>query len=216
MKTIPILLALLVLTGPQNSRAGESVIECGNLIYAGTKTSVCFSDEFLSAAQRQTTIATERRIKPVKLGSDELFKFPFVVMTGEDEFTFTAKERENLKTYLESGGFLLASAGCSNEAWDKSFRREIARIFPDTPLGRMEMDHPLFRTVNKIESFRFKAGSGNGFLEGLTLNGKTVCVYSAEGLNDTAHTSGCCCCGGNEILNSLEVNVNIFAYALLH
>jgi len=117
---------------------------------------------------------------------------------------------------LVAGGFLLASAGCSNEAWDKCFRREITRIFPDTPLGRIEMDHPLFRTVNKIESFRFKAGSGNGFLEGLTLNGKTVCVYSAEGLNDTAHTSGCCCCGGNEILNSLDVNVNIFAYALLH
>ena len=67
-------------------------------------------------------------------------------------------------------------------------------------------DYPDHPTVEEIR----------GFLEGLALNGKTVCVYSAEGLNDTAHTSGCCCCGGNEILNSLEVNVNIFAYALLH
>ena len=29
-------------------------------------------------------------------------------------------------------------------------------------------------------------------------------------------TEGCCCCGGNEIENSLEVNVNILVYALLH
>ena len=35
-------------------------------------------------------------------------------------------------------------------------------------------------------------------------------------MNDTAHTEGCCCCGGNEIQNSMEINANILAYALLH
>ena len=53
------------------------------------------------------------------------------------------------------------------------------------------------------------------FLEGLKINGKIVLVYSREGLNDTAHTEGCCCCGGNEITNAMQINVNIFVYALL-
>ena len=53
-------------------------------------------------------------------------------------------------------------------------------------------------------------------LVGLTLDDKTVLIYSRHGLNDTAHTEGCCCCGGNEIKNSLQVNINILAYALLH
>jgi hypothetical protein len=35
-------------------------------------------------------------------------------------------------------------------------------------------------------------------------------------LNNTANAPGCCCCGGNEIKNSMEVNVNILAYALLY
>ena len=41
-------------------------------------------------------------------------------------------------------------------------------------------------------------------------------VYSHHGLNDTEHTEGCCCCGGNEIGNSLDMNVNLFVYALLY
>ena len=108
-------LALLPLSGicaedaaPQENQA----IRCANLIYAGTETSRCFSDQFLSSMQQLTAIPTERRFKSVKLAGDELFAFPFVVMTGEDNFMLTAKERENLKKYLSSGGFLLASAGC--------------------------------------------------------------------------------------------------------
>src|SRR5688500_4091131 len=93
-------------------------VQCGNLIYGGTQTSRCFSDEFLSAVQRETTIQTERRFRAVKLASDELFDFPFVVMTGEADFQLTSKERENLKRYLENGGFLLASAGCSSSKFN--------------------------------------------------------------------------------------------------
>ena len=50
----------------------------------------------------------------------------------------------------------------------------------------------------------------------MTHNGKLVVVYSSDGLNDTSHTEGCCCCGGNEIQNSMEINANTLAYALLH
>jgi hypothetical protein len=65
----------------------------------------------------------------VRLDNEELFRFPFIVMTGEGNFTLTPHERENLKKYVESGGFLLASAGCSSEEWDKAFRREMQSIF---------------------------------------------------------------------------------------
>ncbi len=194
----------------------DQSIRCANLIYAGTETSRCFSDQFLSSMQKLTAIPTERRFKSVKLASDELFDFPFVVMTGEASFTLTSKERKNLKKYLASGGFLLASAGCSSSKWDKAFRREIHRIFPDKALARLDMQHPVFHTVADIEKLKLKSAAPDVGLEGLTLSDKTVMIYSPHGLNDTAHTEGCCCCGGNEIKNSLQVNINILAYALLH
>jgi hypothetical protein len=198
------------------AEAKEGAIQCANLIYGGNHTSRCFSDEFLSAVQRETTIATERRFKSVKLDSDELFNYPFVMMTGESEFHFTARERENLKRYLGSGGFLLASAGCSNEDWDRAFRREMRTLFGDDPLTTIEMDHPLFRTVHEIKELKLHRPSDDARLEGVEVGGKIVVVYSPHGLNDTAHTEGCCCCGGNEVENSLEVNVNVLVYALLH
>ena len=71
MKTI---LVLLALTLPLTAK--EGAVECGNLIYAGTRTSKCFSDEFLTTVQQKTSIATERRFKAVKLADEELFRSP--------------------------------------------------------------------------------------------------------------------------------------------
>ncbi|MBU1693865.1 MAG: DUF4159 domain-containing protein [Verrucomicrobia bacterium] len=198
------------------AQAKEGVVQCANLIYGGTHTSRCFSDEFLSAIQRDTAIATERRFKSVKLASEDLFNFPFVIITGEADFHFTAKERDHLKKYLQSGGFLLASAGCSNKDWDRAFRREMKTLFGDNDLKKIEMEHPIFRTVHAIKDLKLQHPTAEARLEGIEVDGKLVVVYSPHGLNDTGHTEGCCCCGGNEIVNSLQVNVNILVYALLY
>lgn len=211
-----ILLLLALLIPAPAILAKEGAIQCGMLIYAGTKTSRCFSDEFLSTVQQRTSIATERRFKFVKLGADELFSFPFVVMTGEGDFTLSQRERENLKRYLTSGGFLLASAGCSNKDWDNAFRREMKKVMEGNMIKKVPDDHALFRTVFRLDKMKLSHSQGEASLEGVEYSGRLVAIYSSQGLNNTANTSGCCCCGGNEIANSLEVNVNIVAYALLH
>lgn len=211
MKTITLLLSLAFL-----AHAKEGAIECGNLIYAGTNTSKCFSDEFLTTVQQKTSIATERRFKAVKLADEELFKIPFVIMTGDNDFTLTAKERENLKKYCQNGGFLLASASCSNAAWDTAFIREIKALFGNDSLKDIALDHEIFRTVFTIKELKLSKTEGAAALRGITHNGKLVLVYSSEGLNDSSRVEGCCCCGGNEIQNAMELNANILAYALLH
>lgn len=211
MKAILVLLASAVLLA-----AKEGAVECGNLIYAGTRTSKCFSDEFLTTVQQKTSIATERRFKAVKLAEDELFKFPFVIMTGEADFILTTKERENLRKYLENGGFLLASASCSNEAWAKSFEREIKSLFGNDCLKDIPLTHEIFRTIFTVKDLKLSHSGPETLLKGYTRNGKIVVIYSPEGLNDSSHAEGCCCCGGNEIQNALEINANILAYALLH
>lgn len=54
------------------------------------------------------------------------------------------------------------------------------------------------------------------FVEGLEINGRLVMVYSKDGLNDVSNAKGCCCCGGNMIVESVAVNVNVFTYSLLY
>jgi hypothetical protein len=211
-----LLSAALLCIGASAFAEKQGIVQCANVIYAGNKTSRCFSDAFLTTLQQKTTIATDRRFRTVKLDSKELFDYPFVVMTGEGDFRLLASERENLARYLQGGGFLLASAGCSSREWDTAFRREMKGLLPEHPLSAIPMDHALFRTVYQIEKLDLAKSSGTASIEGIEINGKVVCIYSRHGLNDTQNTSGCCCCGGNEIRNSLEINVNIVAYALLH
>ena len=215
--TISTLVAGFMLLSPLSAlHAKEGAIQCANLIYGGTQTSRCFSDEFLSTVQKETSIPTERRFKSVKLDSDELFEYPFVIMTGEADFHLSKRERENMTHYLENGGLLIASAGCSNKDFDMAFRREIHTVCPDEPLSRISKDHAVFRTVYEIDSLELHKAGSEAYLEGISLNDKLVVIYSSQGLNDTGNTEGCCCCGGNEVENSLQVNVNIFIYALLH
>ncbi|MBM6693153.1 hypothetical protein H6A71_08895, partial [Bifidobacterium pullorum subsp. saeculare] len=69
--------------------------------------------------------------------------------------------------------------------------------------------------VHDIRQLTAKHGTPHP-LEGVTVNGRLGVIYSQDGLNDTSHAAGCCCCGGNEITNAIQVNVNILAYALVY
>lgn len=200
---------------PRAAADEGSVVQVANLIYAGTKSSQCFSDHFLSLADRTTTITTNRRFHAVKLASEDLFSFPLVIMTGEGDFELLDEERTNLKRYLEKGGFMLASAGCSSQTWDVAFRREIRKLFPERAFDTLPMTHAVFHTVKDIRALRVRHGTPQPF-RGLQIAGRLALVYSVDGLNDTPNATGCCCCGGNEIVNSEEVNLNILAYALAY
>ncbi len=212
--------ALAALTG----RAGDlspaqadkaTAIRCNNLVYAGGQTSVCFADKFLATAAAMTGLSINPAFTPVKLESDQLFDSPFTVISGNDNFRLSEKERENLRRYLTCGGFLLASPGCSDSAWDKAFRRELKAVLPEANLVQLPMTHPLFTTCFRIPSLSLKSG-GSALVEAVELDGRIVMIYSTEGLNDSANAKGCCCCGGDQIRESEQVNVNILLYALLH
>ncbi len=204
-----------VVADPAN-QGGEaaSIVQVANLIYAGTKTSECFADHFLRRAEQDSAISTSRRLHSVKLGSGEIYQFPIVIMTGEGEFTLLPEERDNLRRFVERGGFLLASAGCSSTDWNRSFRREMATIFSDRPLETLDQDHLVFHTVYDIDQLEAKKGTPKP-LEGIHFGTRLGVLYSQDGLNDTSNTQGCCCCGGNEITNAEQVNVNILIYSLL-
>jgi hypothetical protein len=193
----------------------DGVVQVANLVYAGIKSSQCFSDHFLIKAEKESAISTSRRFHAVKLGGEKIYGYPLLIMTGEGSFQLPDVERESLRRYIERGGFLLASAGCSSQDWNRSFRREMAVIFPDRPLAPLGMDHAVFHTVNDIGELKAKHGEPRP-LEGLSIDGRLGVLYSQDGLNDTSHTQGCCCCGGNEIYNAIDINVNILAYALTY
>jgi hypothetical protein len=74
-------------------------------------------------------------------GDDELFSHPFLFVTGHGEIKFTAREVERLRLFLRAGGFIYAD---DDYGMDQSFRREMARVLPDTRLAELPSGHPIF------------------------------------------------------------------------
>src|SRR5687767_3626209 len=144
----------LVLLSETRAREEEegSKVKCANLVYAVNKSSVCFADRFLRRLELETNIRTDPKFVKTRLDSNDIYEYPFAIMTGEGSFNLTPKERIQLQHYVTSGGFLLASAGCSDPSWTRSFRKEMAQIFPKQKLTPIPVSHALYHTVYSINS----------------------------------------------------------------
>lgn len=220
MMTFLVMLAMLLpalVLRAQDAAAQKAATRVAVLTYADGKTSKCFAAGFLDTVARHTRIEVAREFSPVTLGQDNLHGHPFTVMTGEGAFTLSSEEKQAMKSYLERGGFLLASAGCSSQEWIDSFRTMMTDLFPGEPLQTLAMDHGVFRTIYTIDKLAGRKADTNGHLEGVMLGDRLAVVFSPMGLNDTENAGGgCCCCGGNELREAHRINANILAYVLTH
>jgi len=96
----------------------------------------------------KTTISKD--VPYVEVGSTDLFNYPFVHMTGHGNVVFSGNEVQNLRLYLESGGFLHVS---DNYGMDQYVRREMKKVFPDLEFVELSFDHPVFH-----QKFNFPNG----------------------------------------------------------
>jgi hypothetical protein len=98
----------------------------------------------VQAVRERTKLPVCDTIATVEILDDRLFRFPFLYMTGHGDVHFTQKERLRLRKYLIGGGFLWAD-DCYG--MDKTFRAEIAVMFPENPLKEVAASHPIFKSV---------------------------------------------------------------------
>ena len=98
----------------------------------------------LDAIAERTTLPVETREARVTLLDDRLWDYPFLHVTGHGNIKLSDREVERLREYLTRGGFLHVS---DNYGLDSSFRREIARVFPERPLVDVPLKHPIYNLV---------------------------------------------------------------------
>jgi uncharacterized protein DUF4159 len=103
----------------------------------------------LNSVVEYTNIPVYREEVVITADSEELFSFPFVFMTGHKLVRFSAKEREQLRRYVETGG-LLFSDDCNHDVaglYATSFEQEMKAAFPAArSLPKLPSSHPLYRT----------------------------------------------------------------------
>lgn len=116
----------------------------------------------------------------VEVGSQELFNYPYVYMTGHGNVVFSSEEAANLRNYLIAGGFLHID---DNYGLDKFVRIELKKVFPELELIELPFDHPIYhqkfdfaKGLPKIHEHDGKPAQGFG----LIYEGRLVAFYSFE------------------------------------
>jgi hypothetical protein len=118
---------------------------------------------------------------------------------------------------------LVANSCCGRKAFDDAFRREIARVLPDQKLGRIPLEHPVYRSVYPIQKVDYTPlalhdhpGLDTPALEGISIENQLRVVYSPYGFvngwsgapNPYAREYS-----GND---ALRLGINILVYAMTH
>lgn len=85
----------------------------------------------------------------VEPGSAALFQYPFVFASGHGNLKFSDAEAANVRRWLDAGGFLWVD---DDFGIAPSFRREMARTFPDAELVELPFDHPVFHQAYEFAS----------------------------------------------------------------
>jgi hypothetical protein len=150
--------------------------------------------------------------------SDESFlNYPVAYIAGHGNIKFSEDEANRLRKYLISGGFLFAD---DDFGMDKSFRREMKKVFPELNFIELSFDHPIYHVhyhfnqgLPKIHEH--DGGPPKGL--GLVYKGRLIVFYSYN----TDISDGC---EDMEIHNdppekheeSLRMGINILLYALVY
>lgn len=131
-------------------------------------------------ANEQLGTAIDPQEAIVDIASPEIFRYPFVHMTGHGNVVFSRADAENLRRYLVGGGFLHID---DNYGMDSYIREEIKKIFPEADWVELPFSHPIYQ-----QKFKFRNGlpkihehdghPPQGF--GIFHEGRLVIFYSYE------------------------------------
>ncbi len=102
----------------------------------------------LEEFEKRTGIPVASEEKVIELGDPELSSFPFLYMTGHGNISLTPLERERLRDHLLGGGFLYAD---DNYGMDRSFRKTMAELFPESRLVTVPLDHDIYRSFYRLD-----------------------------------------------------------------
>ncbi|MEX2573237.1 MAG: DUF4159 domain-containing protein [Balneolaceae bacterium] len=132
-------------------------------------------------AREHLPMPVSREYEDVQLGSRDIHNYPFLFMTGHGNIEVNSSEMENLRNYLENGGFLYVD---DDYGFDQYIRPVLRNLFPDEEFQELSPDHPVYSNV-----FSFPGGRPPKIHEhdgnppqafGVYRNGRLVILYTFE------------------------------------
>lgn len=144
---------------------------------------------------------------------DDLMQGAVLYISGRESLDFTAEQKNNLKAYINQGGFIFAEDCCDGTGFDRDFRALMKELFPDNDLRLLPPDHPVWYAEQKVNPDYLRP------LYGIDACCRTSVVYCpknlacywelAKGERESKHPKEV----EEEIAACLAIGANVLAYA---
>jgi hypothetical protein len=137
----------------------------------------------------------------------ELLQAPIVFFNGHEAPDFSAQAKENLRAFVEQGGFIFADACCNSRAFDHGFKRLMRELFPEPgfELRPLSEDHPVWRSKHLLSPDAHP-------LLGIEHGCRTVVIYSPADLscywNQSERSPA-----NPAVIKAIKVGQNVIDYA---
>mgnify|MGYP001486039901 CR=1 FL=1 len=141
--TILVILVLLVCTNAQTFSIARVQYGGGGDWYSDPSS----LPNLLRFINQKTPLSVDFEETRIKLTDDHANHFPYLYLTGHGNVKFSENEIIALRSILLNGGFMHAD---DNYGMDKSFRREIKRVFPNKDFVPLPNDHIIFTNYFKF------------------------------------------------------------------
>ncbi len=190
----------------------------------------------LMKLRRYTAIRVNLKRVAVDAEQDDLSSYPFLYLTGLDDFSFSPEAVTALRRYLQFGGVLLINNGMGLSTFDRAVRRELAKILPEVELELIPANHHLYNSLLTIKEVRYSpvvaknkpppaaglikpsvAGLKNQpYLLGATIDGDLRVLYSPYDLEAGWLDAYYPLIRGYEPIYAQQLGLNIITYVMTH
>ncbi len=166
--------------GSLSAFGGPTIFEWPSLRYAGPWERRQGAQGRLAwELMKRTSIEAKLEHGAVDAGDPALFDTPVLYWSGDAAFDPLPEEViANLRRFCLFGGFIFVDGNLeAGDGFDKSLRREMARLFPDLAFETLPPEHTLFKSFYLLDG-RWGRVQRRSFVEGITRDNRTMLVYS--------------------------------------
>ncbi|MGC8641285.1 MAG: DUF4159 domain-containing protein [Isosphaeraceae bacterium] len=123
-------------------------------------------------------LLTWQVVDPAVASVADLLQAPILFFNGHEVPEFSAQAKDNIREYVEQGGFLFADACCHSKKFDAGFRALVKELFPEPEykLRLLSDDHPVWRAKHLLTPRAYP-------LWGIEHGCRTFLIYSPKDLS---------------------------------
>lgn len=177
----------------------------------------------LKQIDQTTTLHVQFKRVPVDLEKSDVFSFPVLFIAGQRKFAFSDAGRKRLREYLDNGGCLIADCVIGSSEFDKAFRDEMKKLYPDRPMRVLPIDHPIYTYL--VDARRISLApmgqqlmpdTKTPLLEAIEVDGALPVVYSPLSMSAGWEQLPRAYNKGYADADALKLGMNILMYEISH